>query len=249
MRSFKLVLAYDGTAYHGWQIQLNARTIQAELERALHAVTGETIRATASGRTDSGVHAQGQVVSFASATRLAPPVLQRAVNANLPFDIRVLSLEEAPEGFHAIRDAMSKRYRYLIQDGGVSDPFLRRTCYFVPQRLDAVAMHAAAQRLVGEHDFASYEKLGSPRATTVRKITDFTIRRQRAELCELIVIEVEANGFLYNMVRNLVGTLIEVGRGIQPVDWPIQVLEAKQRRAAGQTAPPHALCLLSVRYE
>ncbi len=247
-RSFKLVVAYVGTAYQGWQVQANAPTIQAELERAWHEVTGESIRLTASGRTDSGVHALGQVVSLESTTMHSPQVILRAINANLPDDIRILDVEEAAQGFHAIRDAVSKRYRYLIQDGGVADPFLRGSCWYVPQRLDEQAMQKAAMTLTGTHDFASYQAAGSPRASTVRTILDFTVTRQSRELCDPLVIEIVADGFLYNMVRNLVGTLVEVGRGVHEVTWPKEVLESGDRTLAGQTAPPQGLILVSVEY-
>ena len=248
VRSFKLTIAYDGAAYHGWQIQANDATIQAELEPAMAAVTGKKTRVTASGRTDAGVHALGQVVSFESATDMDTTTLNRALNSNLPKDIRVLCVEEAEAGFHAIRDAVSKRYRYFIQDGGVRDPFLRGWSWYVPQKLDDWNMQDAATELVGEHDFATYQSAGSPRSSTVRTILDFTIERQMGQLCEPIVIEVSSNGFLYNMVRNLVGTLVEVGLGKQPVEWPSQILAEKDRKVAGQTAPPQGLFLVSVDY-
>lgn len=248
MRSFKLTIAYDGAAYQGWQVQANGPTIQAEVESALQQVTGEEIRVTASGRTDAGVHALGQVASFDSETEHSTETLHRAINSNLPMDIRLLTVEEAPAGFHAIRDAVSKRYRYFIQDGGVRDPFLRGWAWYMPQKLDDWNMQDAATELVGEHDFATYQSSGSPRTSTVRTILDFTVERQVGQLCEPIVIEVAANGFLYNMVRNLVGSLVEVGLGKQPVEWPRSILPAKDRRIAGPTAPPQGLFLVSVEY-
>jgi tRNA pseudouridine38-40 synthase len=248
IRSFKLIVAYDGTAYQGWQVQLDAPTIQAELQRALQTLTNESVRVTASGRTDAGVHALGQVVSFDSSTSHSPDTILRALNANLPHDIRVLEVEVAADGFHAIRDAVSKRYRYCIQDGGVADPFLRGLCWHLPQRMDEDALRAAANLLLGKHDFASYQAAGSPRASTVRTIFDFTVTRQSRELCDLIVMEIAADGFLYNMVRNLVGTLVEVGRGSRPIQWPHEVLTAKDRTLAGSTAPPHGLFLVAVEY-
>ena len=247
-KTFKVKLAYDGEAYLGWQIQANGATVQSELEKAINSVTGEEVRATASGRTDSGVHALGQVVSFESATGLEPDRLQQALNGNLPVDIRVLDVEEAQPGFHAIRDAVSKRYRYFIQDGGIQDPFLRTWCWFVPQKLDDWLMQDAASELLGEHDFASYQSAGSPRSTTVRTILDFKIERQVGQLCEPIVIEVAATGFLYNMVRNLVGTLVEVGLEKQQIGWPKEILAKRDRTLAGPTAPPQGLFLVSVDY-
>lgn len=248
-RFFKLVVAYNGRAYVGWQVQPQGRTVQAEIELALEQVTQVPTRVTASGRTDSGVHALGQVVSFSSTTHLNPDTLQRALNGNLPKDIRVLSAEWAPDDFHAIRDAVSKRYRYFIQDGGIQDPFLSDWCWYVPKELDESRMREAADLLVGEHDFASYQSAGSPRATTVRTIHEFVLERQIGQLCEPIVIEISANGFLYNMVRNLVGTLVDVGEGKQPTTWPHEILAKKDRKQAGPTAPPQGLFLLSVEYQ
>ncbi len=249
MRFFKLTLSYDGTAYAGWQIQANANTIQAELERALHDVTGEQTRVVASGRTDAGVHALAQVVSFSSGTRLTTDVLAKAIDANLPRDIAVSDVREAPEGFHAIRDAVGKRYRYIIQDGPTYDVFARAYAWYVHGRLDVEAMGTAAQTLLGTHDFSSFEASGSERATSVRTIRDAVVERRPGDHLDRIFIEIEADGFLYNMVRNIVGTLAEVGRGKQPADWVAGVLAAKDRKLAGMTAPPHGLYLVRVEYD
>jgi tRNA pseudouridine38-40 synthase len=249
MRFFKLTLSYDGNAYAGWQIQANANTIQAELERAVHEVTGEQIRVVASGRTDAGVHALGQVVSFSSGTHLSADVLARAIDANLPKDIGILDVREAPEGFHAIRDAVSKRYRYIIQDGPTCDVFARAYAWYVPVQLDVEAMHTAAQTLLGTHDFSSFEASGSERATSVRTLTDLVVERRAGDHFDRIILEIEADGFLYNMVRNIVGTLVEVGRRKQPADWVAEVLAAKDRKLAGMTAPPHGLYLVHVEYD
>ena len=247
-QSFKLILAYDGGNYSGWQIQAEGRTIQGEVESALRETTGTETRVTASGRTDAGVHALGQVASFDLDTSLDINSLFRALNAHLPKDIRALGLEYAEPGFHAIRDAVSKRYRFFIQDGGVRDPFLRAWSWYLPQKLDDWEMHDAATELLGEHDFATYQSAGSPRSSTVRTLFDFKVERQQGQLCEPIAIEVSANGFLYNMVRNLVGTLVEVGLGKQSVSWPREIIELRDRKAAGPTAPAHGLFLVSVEY-
>jgi tRNA pseudouridine38-40 synthase len=247
--TFKLTLAYDGTAYGGWQVQPNARTIQAELEAAFATIVGAPVRTVASGRTDAGVHALGQVVSVDCATRLDPETLCRALNANLPRDIAVLALRVAPPGFHAIRDAVRKRYRYVIQDGPPRDVFLRAYAWQWPQPLDVPAMQRAAQQLVGTHDFASFETSGSERVTSVRTITDLPVQRRAGAIRDQVLIEVEADGFLYNMVRNIVGTLVEVGRGKQPPDWVTEVLAAKDRKQAGMTAPPQGLFLVRVHYD
>jgi tRNA pseudouridine38-40 synthase len=249
VRFFRVTLSYDGTAYAGWQVQADARTIQAEVERALQAVTGRGVRVVASGRTDAGVHALGQVISFACETRLPAPTLGRALDANLPADILVMEACEAPHGFHAIRDAIGKRYRYVIQDGSQRDVFARAYAWHVPQRLDVAAMSEAARSLVGRHDFSSFEASGSRRASSVRTISELVVQRRPGDHLERMVIEVEADGFLYNMVRNIVGTLVEVGRAKRPVSWPSEVLAARDRRRAGMTAPSHGLFLLRVWYK
>jgi tRNA pseudouridine38-40 synthase len=248
MRVFKLTLAYDGTNYSGWQRQSGAATIQETLERTLEKITGESIRTTASGRTDAGVHALAQVVSFASATHLEPAVLAKALNAELPHDLAIVDCEQAADDFHAIACARRKRYRYVLDDGAVRDVFARSYVWQYRQSLDAAAMHRAAQALVGRHDFSSFETSGSPRASSVRTVYDLTVERQGGAGGSRIVLEIEADGFLYNMVRAIVGTLVEVGRGAQSEQWPAEVLAACDRDAAGQTAPPQGLFLVHVEY-
>jgi tRNA pseudouridine38-40 synthase len=248
MATFRLTLAYDGTDFAGWQWQPAKRTIQDELELALDRITGDRPKCFASGRTDAGVHALGQVVSFSSQTRLEPDVLARALNAELPDDLLVFHVARAADRFHAQRDAVRKRYRYVIEDGRVRDLFSRRYLWHIYQRLDVEAMQAAATALVGTHDFASYETTGSSRLTTVRTIFDLTIERDARELTDRVIIEVEADGFLYNMVRNIVGTLVAVGRGKESTDWPANVLELRDRTKAGMTAPAQGLFLVGVNY-
>jgi tRNA pseudouridine38-40 synthase len=170
MRTFKLTLAYDGSNYHGWQTQPGRPTVQATLENALARITGESIRVVASGRTDAGVHALAQVVSFQSETELGPDVLQRALNAELPRDIAVAAAEIAPHGFHATRDAKRKLYRYSIDDGAVRDVLARGHVWQLCSRMDERAMHRAAQALVGTHDFSSFETAGSKRESSVRTV-------------------------------------------------------------------------------
>jgi tRNA pseudouridine38-40 synthase len=246
MRTFKLTLAYDGTSYSGWQSQPGQLTLQDMLERALADITSESIRVVASGRTDAGVHAFGQVVSFRSQTALEPAVLQRALNAELPHDMAVLSVVEVPAEFHAISSARRKRYRYQIEDGPIRDVFNRRYCWHVHGRLDVQAMHRAAQALVGRHDFSSFETSGSERESSVRTVYELSATRPVGG--ESVVLEIEADGFLYNMVRVIVGTLVEVGQGKRPEAWPAEVLQACDRRAAGRTAPPEGLFLVRVDY-
>ncbi len=252
MRTVKLIIAYDGTGYAGWQLQPGKPTIQQALEEALHRLTGESIRATASGRTDAGVHAQGQVISFETESQLPTEVFVRGLNAELPDDIVVRSAAEMPSGFHATRDARRKRYRYTIHDGPVRDVFCRPYAWHVRARLDEVAMHQAAQALLGTHDFRSFETRWPNRTTSVRTIFEIAVRRGGAGeggTEDLVTVEVEADGFLYNMVRAITGTLVEVGRGVHDKQWPATVLAAMDRQAAGPTAPALGLCLVSVTYD
>ncbi len=247
--TFKLTLAYDGTAYSGWQSQPDRPTVQGALEAALRQITQEEIRVAGSGRTDAGVHALGQVVSFQTGTRLSAAELMKALNAVLPEDLVVRELMEAPDDFHAICSAVRKRYRYRIHDGPVADVFLRRYVWHYGYRLDERAMHAAGTALVGTHDFASFQSQGSERESTIRTVYELSVARGSGADCDLVTLEIEANGFLYNMVRAIVGTLVRVGGGKQPLLWPGEVLAARDRRLAGMTAPPQGLFLLHVEYE
>jgi tRNA pseudouridine38-40 synthase len=250
VRTFKLTLAYDGTAYAGWQSQSNQRTVQDTLEAALTRVTAEVVRVVASGRTDAGVHALGQVVSFPTASELAPDTVQKALNAELPDDIVVLAAVEARAGFHATHDAIRKRYRYTIHDGLVREVLRRLYAWHVRRRLDAEVMHRAAQALAGTHDFRSFESAWPQRTSSVRTIFEIVVARATgAGEEDFVILEVEADGFLYNMVRAIVGTLVEVGRGVRGESWPGDVLAALDRSAAGMTAPPEGLCLLRVDYD
>jgi tRNA pseudouridine38-40 synthase len=250
MRTYKLLVSYDGTNYFGWQAQKGHRTVQETIEAAIAKVTGQTLRILSSGRTDAGVHALGQVATFRIDTSLTPEILYRALNTVLPKDIAIHEVSEVHESFHPIRHADRKRYRYMIQNGPVRDVFRRNYCwYFNRGRLDAQAMHRAAQPLLGTHDFSSFETSGSPRKDSVRTIFDIFVRRGEGEEQDWITIEVEADGFLYNMVRVIVGTLVDVGRGMQPETWPAEVLSAADRRLAGPTAPPQGLFLVRVDYE
>jgi tRNA pseudouridine38-40 synthase len=245
MRNVRLTLAYDGTDFRGWQTQLGLRTVQETLESAISAVTGEErVRVNASGRTDAGVHAAGQVVNFFTGCSLAPDVLLRAVNANLPPDVIVKKSAEAPQAFDANRDALRKLYRYVIHDGPVPDVFLRRFACHVKWRLDAEVMRRAAQPLLGRHDFHSFETDWPNRLSSIRTITHSAVNRAG----DYIWIDVEADGFLYNMVRAIAGTLINVGRGYWPHQRVAEILNAEDRTEAGPTAPPHGLFLMRVTY-
>lgn len=372
MRTLKLILAYDGTDFAGWQQQPGRRTVQGVLAAALRRLTGEEIQPIGSGRTDAGVHALGQAASFQTRSTLPAETIERALNALLPLDVRVLAARDAPPEFHAVRHARRKRYRYLIDDSSPQDPFLRRYAWQVRQPLDARAMHGAGQALAGCHDFASFQTTGSPRANTVRTIFSLAVHRARTDLhparsrageggektaaesskaapapyahpsgageggepavgsiealaanetigsqherqavsvqegereaiaetraaggaphaaaigagqgggvphrgadtpesspgeahhsllaaptalflpAKLVVVEIEADGFLYNMARAIVGTLVEVGQRRRPESWVAQVLAARDRRRAGKTAPPQGLYLVEVQYD
>ena len=249
MRWFKSTLAYDGTAYHGWQSQDGQPTIQQAIETGIFKVTNEKVRTTASGRTDAGVHAAGQVVGFCVATDLSTTTFQRALQANTPHDIYVLKLEEVRAGFHAIRDARFKRYRYLIQDASHHEVLARHCAWQIPYDLNIGAMQQGALILRGTHDFRCFEASGSPRKSTVRTISRLTVEWIDRDEFPRIVLQVTADGFLYNMVRNIVGSLVEVGREAVAVSWLHEVLESRDRKKAGPTAPPHGLTLMEVDYE
>ena len=246
MRFLCLTVAYDGTDFSGWQWQPECRTVQGVMEAAITEVTGETVRVVSSGRTDAGVHALGQVVSMSTGSRHDSTTLMKALNANLPRDVAVHEVREACHGFNAIDDAVAKLYRYVIQDEPLQDVFSRRFAWHLRTRLDCDAMRTAVATLVGEHDFKSYESAGSQRVSTVRTIRSFTVARSEYQNGERLLIEVEADGFLNKMVRNLVGTLIEVGKGWRPSTWPQQILAARDRRQAGMTAPAQGLFLVRV---
>jgi tRNA pseudouridine38-40 synthase len=245
MRNLKLTLSYDGTDFHGWQTQPQQRTVQQTLEEALHRLTGEILRVNASGRTDTGVHAVGQVASFRSETRLSTDALLRAINAHLPEDVCVRQVEDVADSFDPTRDARRKLYRYIVHDGPVPDLFLRRYCCRSRHRLDAAAMARAAAVLRGTHDFRCFETEWPNRATSVRTITHLALNR----LGDWIWLDVEADGFLYNMVRAIAGTLMNVGRGYWEEDEVAHILEAGDRTRAGPTAPPQGLFLMRVSYD
>ncbi len=248
MATYKLTLAYDGTKFCGWQSQPGQRTVQATLEAAWHELTGEQLRMTATSRTDSGVHAHGQVVGFETTSEIPAANVLTGLNAKLPEDVLVVSVEDAPKDFHATYDAIGKRYRYQIHNDRRRPLFDRSYVWHVPQPLDVEAMHRAGQALVGKHDFASFQSVGSERESTVRTIFAVDAHRGRGGDASQVSIEVEGDGFLYNMVRVIVGTLLDVGAGRKPESWVAEVLAATDRRAAGQTAPPEGLFLLYVNF-
>ncbi|HEV3146493.1 MAG TPA: tRNA pseudouridine(38-40) synthase TruA [Gemmataceae bacterium] len=245
MRNIKFTLSYDGTDFRGWQTQPGYRTVQETLEQAIAAVTGEErVRVNASGRTDAGVHAVGQVVNFFTATHLEPEVLVRAVNAHLPPDIIIREAAEVSQVFDANRDALRKLYRYVIHDGPVPDIFLRRYAWHCKWRLNVEAMLRASRPLLGRHDFHSFETDWPNRMCSIRTITHLSLNR----MFDFIYIDMEADGFLYNMVRSIAGTLINVGRGFWPEERVAEILNLENRAEAGPTAPAEGLFLMRVTY-
>jgi tRNA pseudouridine38-40 synthase len=247
MPHFKIILAYDGTEYVGWQRQANGVSIQALIEDALRALDERDVRLTAAGRTDAGVHALGQVAAFTIHRVLTADAIVRALNARLPGAIRVLSAEEAPPTFHPRFGARRKTYRYRIWNGEVISPFERLYAWHLAGALDVGAMQAAAQLLVGRHDFAAFQAAGSDVQTTEREVTQSAIADRATG--DLVTYEITGTGFLRHMVRIIVGTLVEIGRGRQPIDWIGVLLASRDRTTAGPTAPPEGLFLASVEYD
>jgi len=246
MRTLKLTLQYDGTAYAGFQRQPNGVTVQERLEEALRTVTGEPeLRiGAAAGRTDAGVHALGQVVHIRTGSRIPIDRWPYALNSLLPPDIVVVAAEEVPEDFHARYWAVEKRYRYRIERSPFPCPLHRLYAYHWPRPLDVPAMREAAALLVGTHDFAAFRSTGGAAKTSVRTVT----RLDLVEEPPYLDIHVSADGFLYNMVRIMAGTLLEIGTGQRTRDDLMQALATGERRYAGRTLPPHGLCLMEVTY-
>jgi tRNA pseudouridine38-40 synthase len=245
MRNLKLTLGYDGTDFNGWQTQPGYRTVQETLEKAIAEVTGASARANASGRTDAGVHALGQVANFYTLSELQPEVFVRALNAHLPADVSVTAAQDVPQVFDANHDALCKSYRYVIHDGLVRSPFLYRYCYQSRHPLDAAVMAQAALPFRGRHDFHSFETDWPNRMSSVRTVTHIAVNR----MGDHVWIDVEADGFLYNMVRAIAGTLMNVGRGYWPEAKVAEILQAEDRVEAGPTAPAQGLFLMRVTYE
>lgn len=255
-RTLRLTIAYDGTEFAGWQRQATHRTVQAAIEDALRPIEGARVVLIGAGRTDAGVHAAGQVASARVTATLALDELHRALNATLPPDVRIIGLEEATADFNAQFAATSKTYRYFIWSGGVLPPALRRTTWHVPQGLDVSVMDAAARTLVGTHDFTSFQAAGSDVLTPERTILTSTVRTVDPASVEWVapapgsslMYEVTGSGFLRHMVRNIVGTLVDVGRGRRHAEDMASLLASRNRSHASATAPPHGLTLWRVEY-
>ena len=262
MRNIRLRVAYDGTEYSGWQFQQNAPSIQGTLEAAISQMTGEKVQLIGAGRTDAGVHAVGQVANFLTNSTLPAYKFARGLDALVPPSIRVLEAEEVPFRFHAQFQAIRKRYRYVIDNHRVPLPFSRFYSFNAYGELDNQAMHTAGQHLLGKHDFRSFETNYPNKASSVRTIEEVTVKRvtnwpvtwpdpppsTADQQGHFVAIDVVADGFLYNMVRAITGTLLDVGWGKKSVDDVRMILTAMDRRLAGQTAPPQGLYLMQVDY-
>ena len=246
MPSFKITIAYDGSQYVGWQRQAAGTSVQGLLEDALRELDGRDVTVHGAGRTDAGVHALGQVANFALVRDTTPDVVVRALNARLPHDVRVLSAHEVPEAFHARFDAMSKTYRYRLSNAGVLSPFERAYAWHVPGSLDVQAMAAAARLVEGRHDFAAFQTTGGATGSTERVVLSSSLTSSDDGI---ILYEVTGRGFLRHMVRAIAGTLMEIGRGRQPIEWMRGVIDARDRGQAGRSAPAHGLFLVRVDYE
>ncbi len=244
-RRIRLIVAYDGTDYVGWQLQENGVSVQQRLNEAACAVTSEAVRLHGSGRTDSGVHARAQVAHFDTDARMPADKFAIALNMRLPRDIRVLFSEEAPADFHARFSAKNKTYRYTVQTGLHADVFTRNTALHVHTPLDLSRMRSAAADVLGAHDFRAFMSAGSTLQNTVRTVT----RSEWTQEGRYLFYEVSANGFLYNMVRILAGTLLEIGSGKLTQDAIARAISSGLRSDAGVTAPPHGLCLRRVQYD
>ncbi|MDA0835917.1 MAG: tRNA pseudouridine(38-40) synthase TruA [Planctomycetota bacterium] len=261
MRNIKLTLAYDGTEYAGWQIQSEQATIQEKLQQAIETLTGERAHVIASGRTDSGVHALGQVANFQTESRIPSDRWVPALNGELPPDIVVRHAEEVDAEFHATYAAKWKTYRYVIYTGDNRNPFVRRYSYHVLPAVDVQTMQIAAQRLMGTHDFRCFETDFPNRASSVRTIYALKLFRMASLPTwfddaivpqpegPFIALEITADGFLYNMVRAIAGTLLQVGLGRWPVEMVPTILASGERKEAGPTAPACGLFLVHVEYE
>ena len=245
-KNFKLTIEYDGSGFCGWQRQKKDRTVQGVVEAAIAAMTGQTVTLIGSGRTDAGVHALGQVANFVCETELTATIFERGLNSLLPEDVIILRCDSVAESFHSRFDAKSKLYQYRILNRELPIAVGRQYCWFIRKRLDRAAMRAAAGHILGTHDFKAFEGAGSPRSSSVRQV--LRVQWQEPEPDHL-VFEIEADGFLRFMVRNLVGTLVEVGQGkITPEDFR-RILLSTDRNQAGATAPPNGLFLIAVKYD
>lgn len=243
MRNIMLTIEYEGTNYVGWQKQKNSLAIQEVIEKAISSITQEEVDLTASGRTDSGVHALGQVANFKTHSKIPADKIPGAINSKLPEDISILEAKEVSIDFHSRYSAIRKRYRYAILNSKYKRPIYRKFSYNINYKLDFDKMKIEARHLIGEHDFRSFMSSGSSIISTVRTIYDVTIEKEG----DLIILEIEGNGFLYNMVRIITGTLIDIGREKINISLD-EIIKSKNRNKAGHTAPSTGLFLKKVYY-
>jgi len=245
LKNFKLTIEYDGTAYHGWQRQKNERSIQGEIEKAIRTMTGKRVALIGSGRTDAGVHALGQVANFHCETDLIPKTFQTGINSLLDGDIVIKACGKVDANFHARYDAKSKTYSYWILNRPEPAAICRQYAWFIRNTLDGSAIQEAIFSIVGTHDFKAFEGAGSPRSTTSRHMMHAELVRQKQGY---LILNFKADGFLKFMVRNIVGSLVEVGRGKITPNGFQQILLSRDRSLAGATAPAHGLFLMNVDY-
>lgn len=266
MATFKITLAYDGTGLVGWQRQAAGTSVQGLVEDALRPLAGADVAVAGAGRTDAGVHALGQVASFRLERPVDPATVVRALNARLPSQVRALTAEEMPASFHARFSARVKSYRYRIWNADVENPFDRRYALHLAGALDLDAMARAARLLEGEHDFGAFQASGSGAASTKRRVIRCGLRSGERRLAAdadaiadsaaigarrspMITFDIAGNGFLRHMVRAVVGSLVEIGRGRRRPEWLNELLQTADRAEAGPTVPPHGLFLVSVDYD
>lgn len=245
-RNLKLTIAYDGTDFHGWQRQLGVRTVQEELEEVARRIIRHPLKIVGASRTDAGVHAQGQVAHLRATTSIPADNVRRAIGHRLAGDVTLVHVADVPLEFHATRHALCKLYRYRIHNDTRRpvEWLAARQTWHIWWPLDVPRMQAAAEALIGTHDFAAFASAGCTRRTTVRKLHRLRVQRHY----NTVLIDVEGAGFLYNQVRNMVGTLVEVGRGHWPPERVAEILASCDRRQAGPTAPAHGLCLQWIKY-
>ncbi len=239
-----LGIEYDGTSYNGWQRQKNGIGVQQRLEEALATVADEDVDVTCAGRTDTGVHASGQVVHFDTGAERSDRSWVLGTNTNLPDDVSVLWAQRVGDDFHARFSATGRSYRYVILNRLQRSALYRHRAWWVHQPLDERRMHAAAQQLVGEHDFSAFRAAGCQAGSATREVTAIRVSREE----DWVFVDVSANAFLMHMVRNITGTLAAIGLGEQRLDWALDVLERRDRTLGGVTAPPHGLTLVAVDY-
>ena len=244
MKRIKLTVAYDGTAYCGWQLQNNGITVEGVLNRQLSKITGEQIKVIGASRTDAGVHARGNVAVFDTDTPIPPERIAYAVNSGMPEDVVVVRSEEVAPDWHPRHCDSVKTYEYSIYNSTMPDPLVRHTSWFVSYPLDLDAMRKAAEYIRGRHDFKSFCNIHTHVEDTVRTVYSLDVEKQG----NMFTVRVRGNGFLYNMVRIIAGTLVQVGRGFMPAERVKEIIEAKDRETAGPTAPPQGLVLVGIEY-